>query len=74
MISGDWLSFDYQVKFVDAVVQAMNKPGDDDRRQLQEHARKNFGWDSLADEWVAMFRETIESVARDIMPPYKGIL
>jgi len=74
MVAGDWLSLDYQNRFIDAVVEAMDRPGDDDRKKLQEHARKHFGWDSLADEWIVMFRDVIDSVARDVMPPYKGIL
>ena len=56
LVSGHWLSTEYKKKFVDEVVVAMEKPGEDDRVTLQTYARDHFGWDSLATEWDAMLR------------------
>jgi glycosyltransferase involved in cell wall biosynthesis len=74
MVPGDWLSYDYQTRFVDAVVDAFNKPGDADRAALQDYAREHFGWDSLAKEWVGMLDGFVTEAAARIMPPYKGVL
>jgi glycosyltransferase involved in cell wall biosynthesis len=71
MIQGDWLSPDYMGKWVDSVVDAMSRPDDGDRRSLSKYAVANFGWDSLADDWMAMLRKAVEDVERDIVPPYK---
>jgi len=72
LIPGDWLSNEYQAKFINAVVEEMNKTGDDDRKQLQEYARRNFGWDSLADDWDKMLKDIIEEVRVNVVPPYKA--
>jgi glycosyltransferase involved in cell wall biosynthesis len=74
MIPGDWLSPDYQNKFVDAVVEAMNKTDDSDREILKKYAEENFGWDSLANDWEKMFESVIEEVSTNMIPPYKGYL
>lgn len=74
MVPGDWLTLDYQNRFIDGVVAAMQRTDDSDRSELQKYATENFGWDSLADEWVTMFRKTMEDVQRDVMPPYKGAM
>jgi len=74
LIPGNWLSWDYQSKFIDAVVQAMQKTDDSDREILKAYARDNFSWFSLATEWNDMFREVIEEVSINIVPKYKGYL
>lgn len=74
MIGGDWLSWDYQSRFVDAVVDAMIKTDDSDRLQLKSHAMQHFGWDNLANEWGAMFTGFIEEVSLNVVPKYKGWL
>jgi glycosyltransferase involved in cell wall biosynthesis len=71
MIPGDWLSKDYQDKWVDAVVQAMTKSDDSDRVSLQQYAKENFGWDSLAVDWEKMLYDVIGSVEQDVVPAYK---
>jgi hypothetical protein len=71
MIHGDWLSKDYQDRFVDAVVSAMLAPEDGTRERNMEYARGNFGMDGLALEWEEMILRTVDEVARDIVPPYK---
>lgn len=73
LIPGDWLSWDYQQKFTDAVVDAMNKGQDPDFRARQsKYARDHFGWDSLADEWDAMLYRVLDEVERNVVVPYKG--
>lgn len=69
LIEGDWLSEEYQESFVMEVVGAMNAPrAASHRLELQEYARAHLGWDSLAVEWIDMFKATPAGV----MPPYKG--
>lgn len=72
MIPGDWLTNEYQAGFINSVVDAMTKDGDDDRKQLQAFARRNFGWDSLADEWDTMLRDVMGEVMINVVPPYKA--
>lgn len=72
MISGDWLSPEYMERWTDAVVDAMLRPGDEDREALSRYAGENFGWDSLADEWSLMLPGIVEEVERNIVPPYKA--
>lgn len=72
MIPGDWLSQEYMERWTDAVVDAMLRPGDEDRESLSRYAEENFGWDSLADEWSSMLARIVEEVDRDIVPPYKA--
>ena len=78
MIPGDWLSPDYMVRWVDAVVGHMTPRAVEadaiDRKALRDYARDNFGWESLADEWDAMIKKTIEEVERDVLPPYKAAI
>jgi len=74
MIPGDWLSPEYMERWTDAVVDAMLKPGDEDREVLSRYAYEHFGWDSLADEWSTMLRKVVEEVERDIVPPYKAVV
>jgi len=66
LIPGNWLSASYKSKFVDAVVGAMLKDGDEDRRALQHYAREHFGWDDLAKEWESTFRTFLPGEA---VPP-----
>jgi glycosyltransferase involved in cell wall biosynthesis len=73
LVSGDWLSSDYQAKFVDGVVAAMEKGQDPEFRASQQaYAREHFGWDSLADEWDSMLNQTLEEVGKNVVVPYKG--
>lgn len=72
MIPGDWLSTEYMERWIDAVVDAMLRPGDEDREVLSRHAAASFGWDSLADDWSSMLQRVVEEVERDIVPPYKA--
>lgn len=82
LIDGDWLSDEYQKKFVDEVVRALTDPEDGWRRwgasapitraQIQERARRDFGLDALAAEWTTMMRDVIARLHDAPLVPYKG--
>lgn len=72
LVEGDWLSDDYQAKFVDAVVDAMLRPEDGDRAKLQAYARQNFSWDGVVEEWLALFEQLLDDAAFGVLPPYQG--
>jgi len=73
LIHGDWLSADYQAKFVDGVVAAMSKGHDlEFRASQQAYARENFGWDSLAEDWDAKLCHVLDEVEKNVVVPYKG--
>jgi glycosyltransferase involved in cell wall biosynthesis len=71
MIPGDWLAADYMEKFVNAIVEAMTKEGDEDREKLKQYACDHFGMDELANDWDQMIGNIIEEIERDVVPPYK---
>lgn len=71
MIEGDWLSEAYQDAFVEATVRAMTGTSAEQRASLRDYAASKFGWDTLAKEWDAMFRQVISDVERDVVPPYQ---
>jgi glycosyltransferase involved in cell wall biosynthesis len=73
LLDGDWLSDDYQAKFVDEVVRAMTAPEGEwgaSRREIAAQARASFGLDALAIDWVAMMREEIERQKVAPLVPY----
>lgn len=72
MIQGDWLSAEYQEKFVDATVDAMTRTSNEDRFELQKFAKKNFSWDKVAAEWDVSLRRIIDDAQTSILVPYKG--
>lgn len=73
MIPGDWLSQSYQDKFIDAVVHAMLNPKTEEEQQtLRNYAKENFNWDQVASNWNSMFRNIIEEVSVNVLPPYKS--
>jgi hypothetical protein len=73
MINGDWLDPVCQNNFASAVVFSMsNTDHDDYRKALHDHAVKNFGWDSLADQWNLMLHDLVDVVKKEVMPPYMG--
>ncbi len=76
LIPGDWLSPEYQSKFVDGVVEAMNlgtHPSDAAFRASQrKQAFERFGWDALTEEWEQLLHRTIDEVGKNVVPPYKG--
>ncbi len=74
LIDGDWLSPEYQATFIDEVVAALVAPETEwitTRYALTMHARKAFGLDALAEDWVAMMRDEIERVKVSPLVPYQ---
>lgn len=60
MISGDWLSEEYQDHFVEEAVKALNTPANDPkRRQVEKYAQKSFSWDGVAEEWDVLMRQMV---------------
>src|SRR4029077_14739304 len=49
MIEVDWMSPEYQNKFVDAAVWALQNGGN--REALQQYARDHFSWDGVVSQW-----------------------
>ncbi len=68
MIAGDWLSADYKLRFTNAVVQEMLRPGDQDRKDLQAYASERFSWDVIAKEWNEMITQMVDGV----LMPYQA--
>jgi SAM-dependent methyltransferase/glycosyltransferase involved in cell wall biosynthesis/tetratricopeptide (TPR) repeat protein len=69
LLEGDWLTPEYQRQFVDEVVHAMTAPDGEwlkTRAEIQDRARRDFGLDALAADWVQMMRE--EMAAQQIAP------
>ena len=74
LIPGDWLDEDFKNRFADAVVEALLREGNEDREKLQEYAKNNFSWDSLAEEWSKMFLDYMNnSIEEDIIPMYQAV-
>jgi glycosyltransferase involved in cell wall biosynthesis/tetratricopeptide (TPR) repeat protein len=73
LIDGEWTSPDYKRKFVDAVVSALQKTDNKDRKALQKYA-KNFDLDTLVQEWEQMFitliSNNISTPINDVLIPY----
>lgn len=70
LLDGEWTSPEYQQKFIESVVSALNKPDDSDRLQLQEYAKENFGLDTLAQDWEQMFYKLIDNLKINPIIPY----
>ena len=74
MIVGDWLSADYQDRFINEVVSAMTKPDDGDRNVLQAYARDHFSWNGVANDWDLMLRKTIDEVTHNPIVLYRSAI
>lgn len=70
LLDGEWTSPEYQQKFIDGVVSALNNTDDADRLQLQEYAKENFGLDTLAQDWEQMFYKLMEDLKTKPLVPY----
>lgn len=72
MISGDWLSPDYQSRWANSVADAMLSDDSDGIRQRNiNYANLNFGMDTLVIGWDNMIQTVKEEVERDVVPQYK---
>lgn len=71
LIDGEWTSQEYQQKFIEHTVKALNNYNDSDRAQLQEYAKTHFSLDTLAQDWEKMFYELIEELKVNPIIPYQ---
>lgn len=71
LIDGDWTTPEYQQKFVQNVVKALNNYSDTDRSQLQTYAKEHFSLDGLAKDWEKMFYDLIEGAKSNPIIPYQ---
>jgi len=75
LLDGDWLSPEYQARFVEEVERALTLPEGEwkkTRAELQARARQNFGLDTLASDWVAMMRDEMARVESSPLVPYNA--
>ena len=73
LLSGDWLSPQYQDEFVQRAVQAMTAPEDGTRERLAQYAREHFGWDPVAEDWHRLMQELVkQSDAGTLVLPYQS--
>lgn len=74
LLDGDWLSPEYQAQFIDETVRAMTAPEGAwkwTRAEIQERARRDFGLDALADDWLRMMRNLIDELQGAPLVPYQ---
>jgi 2-polyprenyl-3-methyl-5-hydroxy-6-metoxy-1,4-benzoquinol methylase/glycosyltransferase involved in cell wall biosynthesis len=75
LLDGDWLSPEYQAKFVDETVRALEAPEGEwlrTRAEIQDRAHRDFGLDALAEGWVASMWSEIERLKAQPLVPYQG--
>ena len=77
LVTGDWLSDEYQDTFVKEVVDAMHEQGvwqgAPSREAHAATSRERFSWEGVADEWISMFNELLEEAKAGAMPEYKAV-
>ena len=73
LIDGLWTSEQYKNTFVDAVVSAMNKKDNSDRKELKKYAQDNFNLDMLVIDWQEMFYSLLTKIEADPLVPYQPI-
>jgi len=74
LLTGDWLSAEYQAQFVEETVRAMTAADGEwkwTRAEIQERARRDFGLDALAHDWVRMMRGVIVDLQTAPLVPYQ---
>ena len=57
LVYGDYRTTEYQQRFIDLVVEAMLKEGDQDRIKVQKYAFEHFNWDTKANQWLELFEQ-----------------
>ncbi len=75
LLDGDWLSPEYQARFVDEVERALVAPDGEwvkTRGEISDRAEGEFGLDSLALEWVDMMRDELHRLETSPLVPYKA--
>jgi glycosyltransferase involved in cell wall biosynthesis len=75
LLDGDWLTPEYQARFVDEVVRAIEAPEGEwkkAREEIKARAFRDFDLDELAEDWVRMFDGLIADVKVRPLVPYIG--
>jgi 2-polyprenyl-3-methyl-5-hydroxy-6-metoxy-1,4-benzoquinol methylase/glycosyltransferase involved in cell wall biosynthesis len=74
LIDGDWLSDEYQTRFVEETVRALTAPEGEwlkTREEIRARAFQDFDLDELAEDWVRMMRDGIEHLKVRPIVPYQ---
>lgn len=71
LISGDWMTKEYQDKFIESAVAALSKEDESDRIAIQQYAANNFGLESLSKNWEKMFYDLINDIKINPVVPYQ---
>jgi len=74
LIDGDWMSDEYQARFVDEVVRAMTAPEGEwlkTREEIKARAFRDFDLDELAEAWVEMMRAMLAEMHVHPLVPYQ---
>lgn len=78
LIDGDWLSDDYQCRFIDAAVEALTDPDVQGIatpwqfwRDIAAHAIANLGWDEVASSWSKLFEQLMSEAKHGALPAYR---
>jgi len=75
LLDGDWMSTEYQAKFLDEVERALTAPEGEwlrTRSEIQDRAHRDFGFMALARGWVASMRSEISRLKVQPLVPYQG--
>ena len=74
LIDGDWLSEEYQTRFVDEVVRALEAPEGEwlkTREEIRARAFRDFDLDELAEDWVRLMRAGLVHLVDNPLLPYQ---
>jgi len=68
MIPGNYMTQEYQDRFVAAVIDTMTPGLRLDRPALQQYAREHFSWDGVVDQWEREWGLEVEAQSKRTMP------
>jgi intein/homing endonuclease len=71
LIDGDWTTQEYKTRFINSVVDAMNKNDGSDRKALQQYAKEHFDLNVLAQDWTDMFNSLLDLLKEHPVIPYQ---
>jgi glycosyltransferase involved in cell wall biosynthesis len=71
LLDGDCNTREYQLKFIENVVSALNNPQEERRVKANQYATQNFGLEKLAENWSQMLYDLINSKEDSLIIPYQ---
>lgn len=74
LIDGDWLSEEYQARFIDETVRALTAAEGEwlkTREEIRARAFQDFDLDELAEEWVRLMRDGMRHLEVSPLVPYQ---